>query len=68
MNVAKHMALAMNPNLSADDFVRLVEEDADRTMRLLDQLGRHVAEVRREHGKQAGLRYLALCLPLVLCS
>lgn len=68
MNFSKHLAWAMNPNLSSGDFQRLVEQDAERELDLLREVGEAAVRIAKKHGKAAAYQYLATNLPLALCS
>lgn len=83
MNLARHMAWMMNPNLSSDDIMRLVEKDATLELERLRQagdeairIGREMADFHRKlgdphwkrKGQQAALDYMSRALPMILCS
>ncbi len=71
MNVARHTAWALNPNLSADDFQRLVEEDCareeERVKAYLARVGETIADTSldKESRRKLALQQLSY-LPWML--
>lgn len=68
MNPTRHLAWMLNPRLDEADLRRLVKEDRHREECLLEAVRREALTLKREHGREAALRYLTTVLPLVLCS
>lgn len=59
-------AIAMNENLSKDEFVQLSRQCLDNNLRLVDTMADEATRLHKEHGQDMALRYVLQCLPLIL--
>lgn len=65
MTAAGMMAAAMNPNLTSADLCALIERDTEHKLSLLRDIEEGFKEIRREHGREAAVRYLGQSIPLL---
>lgn len=66
MSFARHLAWSLNPNLSERDVVALIERDLNAQQQRMNIVCEHAKKMIAEGRREDALRYVAMCLPLVL--
>ena len=59
-------ALAMNPNLTEEQFMDLSRQALANQVKLTETFVACAEQVKAEHGRDAALRYVTQCLPILL--
>lgn len=70
MNMARHLAWMMNPKLTEEQVMALIQRDCDETLAAVREMRAEieagVAEVRERHGKRAAQEYVLRAVPAML--